>query len=343
MKNIISIFEGKNTEIPIWFMRQAGRYLPEYRQIRQTTNNFLELCYSTEKIVEITLQPIRRFQLDAAIIFSDILVLPHCLNWPVTFKKGEGPILKQFTNEADLAQMDQSFSKQINYVYQAISQVKAKLPKETALIGFAGSPWTVISYLLEGRGKQDFSTSKKFLYNQPILARKLFDLITEKTIEHLSNQIEAGAEVIQLFDSWAGMLNGDYYENFVIKPNQKIITSLKQKYVKIPVVAFPKNSGYNYDNFIDKVPADVIGVDQFVPVEQMRKWQERKQGQKIIQGNLDPVVLLSSKEKIKDSIDNILSKIDHQKFIFNLGHGVMPATDPANIEYVVNYVRNYQK
>jgi uroporphyrinogen decarboxylase len=335
----LDTFKKKNKKIPIWCMRQAGRYMPEYMKIRSSVGNFLELCYDSEKAAEVTLQPIRKFGFDAAILFADILVLPHALGWEVAFKEGEGPVLKKFESEKDLFLINEKFSSKIDNIYDTVSKVKASLSKDVALIGFAGSPWTVASYMLEGKGKQDFSVSKNFLYTQPSIAKKLIDIISEKTIEYLSKQIEAGADAIQLFDSWSGVLNGDLYEDFVIKPTIKIISKLKEKYPSVPIIGFPRGAGYNYEKYIKQVGIDGISVDQFTPVSEMRRWQKDL----VVQGNLDPVILLGSKENIKNSVDYILSNMDDKNFIFNLGHGILPTTPTQNVEYLVNYVKNYQK
>ena len=339
MSHILKTFQKKNKNIPIWFMRQAGRYMPEYMKIRHSVSNFLELCYDSDKAAKVTMQPIDRFGLDAAIIFSDILVLPHALGWGVSFKQGEGPVLKKFESENDLTLLNDKFSSKIKNIYDTVSKVKASLPKDVSLIGFAGSPWTVVSYMLEGKGKQDFSVSKNFLYSKPDLAKKLIDLITEKTIEYLSGQIEAGAEVIQLFDSWSGMLGGIQYDDFVISPTRKIVSSLKEKYASVPIIGFPRGSGYNYEKYIELTGIDGVGVDQFIPLAEMKKWQKNI----VVQGNLDPVILLGSKENIASSVDEILSGLDDKNFIFNLGHGILPITPIENVEYLVNYVRNHKK
>ena len=320
-------------------MRQAGRYMPEYMKIRSSVSNFLELCYDSDKAAKVTLQPIDKFGLDAAIIFGDILVLPHALGWDVSFKQGEGPILKKFESENDLSLLNEKFSSRIDNIYDTVSKVKASLSKDVSLIGFAGSPWTVVSYMLEGKGKQDFSVSKSFLYNQTETAKKLIDFIVEKTIEYLSGQIDAGAEVIQLFDSWSGVLNGAQYDDFVINPTIKIVNALKEKYPYIPVNGFPRGSGYNYEKYIALTGIDGVGVDQFTPISEMNKWQKNV----VVQGNLDPVILLGDKKNIADAVDKILSGMDDKNFIFNLGHGILPTTPVYNVEYLVNYVRNYQK
>lgn len=332
-------FKRKNNTIPIWFMRQAGRYLPEYMEIRNNVTDFLELCYDSEKAKTVTLQPIDRFDFDAAIIFSDILVLPHALGWKVAFKKAEGPILQKFESDRDLININNNFDKKINCIYDTVNKVRASLDKSKSLIGFAGSPWTVASYMLEGKGKQDFSVSKNFLYNKKKLALQLIDIITEKTIEYLLGQINAGVDIIQLFDSWAGVLSGEEYEVFVIKPTKKIVSSIKEKHPSLPIIGFPRGSGYLYQEYINQTNIDAIGVDQFVPLDIMKKWQENI----VVQGNFDPVLLLGNKEVIQKKAKDILTCLNNKNFIFNLGHGILPNTPVENVQFLVNYVRNYQK
>lgn len=320
-------------------MRQAGRYLPEYMEIRKNVPDFLELCYDSKKAAIVTMQPIERFGFNAAIIFSDILVLPHALGWGVKFEKGEGPLLQKFETDKDLLYLSGGLNEKVNHVYDTINKVRASLNKEVSLIGFAGSPWTVASYMLEGRGKQDFSVSKNFLYTKKDLASQLIEIITNRTIEYLLGQVNAGADIIQLFDSWAGILSGEEYNDFVIKPTKKIVNSIKDKYPNLPIIGFPRGSGYLYQEYIDKTNIDAVGVDQFVPINMMKKWQDKL----VVQGNFDPVLLLSSKEIIEKKANNILSELGRKNFIFNLGHGILPETPVENVEFLVNYVKNYKK
>lgn len=337
MSQLISLFNRKSH--PIWFMRQAGRYLPEYMKIRSSVNNFLELCYDPQKASEVTLQPIKRFGFDAAIIFSDILVLPDALGWSVKFEENIGPVLQQFKSEDDFKYLDGKYCERLEKVYLAISNTKKGLPKDTPLIGFAGSPWTVTTYLLEGRGKQDFSLSKKFIYQNRNLAKKLIDLLTERTIIHLEGQIKAGCDIIQLFDSWAGMLSGLEYDEFVIEPTKKIVSALNNSFPKVPIIGFPKGSGFLYEKYMDNTGIDCIGVDQFVPIDLMKKWQKNL----VVQGNIDPVILLTDKETIARKADEILSNLVGENFIFNLGHGILPSTPVNNVEFLVDYVKNFKK
>jgi uroporphyrinogen decarboxylase len=339
MDKIKQIFSGNKVDlVPIWIMRQAGRYMPEYRQVRNSVSNFLNLCYDVDKIVEVTLQPIKRFKLDAAIIFSDILVLPHSLGWDVTFEEGVGPILHQFKSEGDFKYLNSDPNETLKKVYNAISKVRALLPANTSLIGFAGGPWTVVSYILEGRGKQDFSVSKKFVYQNKKLVKELIDFITEKTIMHLIGQVKAGCNLVQLFDSWAGILSGVEYDEFVIKPTSIIVSKIKEQFPHIPIIGFPRGSGFLYEKYIQYTGIDAIGVDQFVPVGLMQKWQKKI----VVQGNLDPVILLTDKNIIAEKVDNILSNMSGSNFIFNLGHGILPNTPIENVEFLVNHVREFR-
>lgn len=340
MKIIQKVLAKENENVPIWFMRQAGRYLAEYKEIRKSEKDFLALCYNPQKAAEVTLQPINRFNFDAAIIFSDILVLPNALGWDVNFEENIGPVLKQFTKQEDLNCFDSNHKdEKLSKVYEAINLVRKSLPQEKSLIGFAGAPWTVVSYLLEGKGKQDFSISKKFLYQNFGLAQKLVEFITKETIEHLTKQIEAGCDTVQLFDSWAGMLSEKEYEKFVIKPTKLIVSRIKEKFPEVTFIGFPKGCGFLYEKYIEQTMIDVIGVDQFVPVNIMAKWQKKI----VVQGNLDPVVLLTDENTISRKLDNILSKIDKKNFVFNLGHGILQNTPISNVEFAIRYVREFAK
>lgn len=331
------IFNEEN-KYPIWIMRQAGRYLPEYQEIRKTVSSFLDLCYDVGKATEVTLQPIRRFGFDAAIVFSDILVLPDALGWDVKFEENIGPILRKFEKKEDFQYLKNNDNKKLEIIYEIVSNVKAKLPKNTSLIGFTGSPWTVMSYMLEGRGKQNFEVSKKFIYVNNSLAKELLDLITEKTIIHLLGQIKAGANIVQLFDSWAGMLSDSEYNDFVIAPTKKIIASLKLQFPAVPIIGFPRGSGLLYQKYIDETGIDVIGVDQFVPLSDMLSWSDKI----TVQGNMDPVILLTNKNVIARKADEILLNFQGKNLIFNLGHGIMPNTPVENVEFLVNHVRNFK-
>lgn len=323
---------------PIWMMRQAGRYLPEYMNVRKTTKNFLEFCYDVDKATEVTLQPIRRYGFDAAIIFSDILVLPHVFGWEIDFKENIGPILQQFKSKEDFKYLKSNADKKLGKVYEIVRNVKKKLPKSTSLIGFAGGPWTVMTYMLEGKGKQDFKISKKFIYENKELAKELLDFITEKTADHLINQIKAGADIVKIFDSWSGILAEEEFVKFVIEPTKKIIERIKKVYPKIPIITFPKGAGLLYEKFIEEVSIDVLAIDSLVPLEKMKQWSNKV----IVQGNLDPVILLTNKIIIKEKVYKILSMLENKNFIFNLGHGILPETPPENVEFLIECIRLYE-
>ncbi|WP_341753261.1 MULTISPECIES: uroporphyrinogen decarboxylase [unclassified Candidatus Tisiphia] len=338
MNQILQTFKKNNNYTPIWLMRQAGRYLPEYQKIRKTVSGFLNLCYDVNKAVEVTLQPIRRYNFDAAIVFSDILVLPDALGWDVKFEENIGPILRKFQSKEDFKYLKENSSEKLNVVYEIINKIKANLPTNTVLIGFAGSPWTVMTYMLEGKGKQSFETSKRFIYENNNLARELLDFITEKTIIHLIGQVIAGADLVQLFDSWAGILEETEYDQFVIQPTKKIVIALKKQFPYLPIIGFPRGSGLLYEKYINNTGVDVIGVDQFVPVSSMKLWSEKI----IVQGNLDPFILLTNQEIIEEKVSKIILNFKRKNFIFNLGHGILPNTPVENVEFLVNYVRKFR-
>ncbi len=338
MNQILQTFKKNNNYTPIWLMRQAGRYLPEYQKIRKTVSGFLNLCYDVNKAVEVTLQPIRRYNFDAAIVFSDILVLPDALGWDVKFEENIGPILRKFQSKEDFKYLKENSSEKLNVVYEIINKIKANLPTNTVLIGFAGSPWTVMTYMLEGKGKQSFETTKRFIYENNNLAQELLDFITEKTIIHLIGQVRAGADLVQLFDSWAGILEETEYDQFVIQPTKKIVIALKKQFPYLPIIGFPRGSGLLYEKYINNTGVDVIGVDQFVPVSSMKLWSEKI----IVQGNLDPFILLTNQEIIEEKVSKIILNFKRKNFIFNLGHGILPNTPVENVEFLVNYVRKFR-
>ncbi len=336
-KSILEIFKKDSSNIPIWLMRQAGRYLPEYRKVRQETKHFLDLCYNSDLACEVTLQPIRRFNLDAAIIFSDILVIPDAMGIKVRFKENQGPVLEEIqTKEALNTALSRKNKEKLLPIYEAIRKTKAQLPKDVALIGFSGGAWTLASYVVEGKLSRDLSIVKPVYYNSHNFFDKLIEHLIENIAEHLINQIKAGAEIIQIFDSWAGMLAGEDYENLVIRPTQEIIKKVKAIYPNIPIICFPRMSGLQYKKFCQEVDCQAIGIDQYMSLD----WIKNHNNGKIIQGNLDPLVLLSnSKDFIKRKADLILEVMKGERFIFNLGHGVIPNIPPENVEFLVNYVK----
>ncbi len=339
MNNLINILSGKKeiVKIPIWLMRQAGRYLPEYKLLRKEANNFLSFCYNPNLAMEATLQPIRRFDLDAAIIFSDILVIPDSIGVNVAFEESHGPMLEPIRSikDLDLCLEKKQLSK-LDPIYTAIEKTKEKLPKNIPLIGFSGGAWTLASYIVEGKLTKDFSIIKPLYYNNPEFIKYLIDNLVENISKHLINQIKAGVDILQIFDSWAGVLTGNDYEELIIKPTQEIIKKVRNIYPHIPIISFPRMSGLNIQKFVKLVDCDAVSVDQYSSLNLISN-------EKLVQGNLDPLVLLSnSKDFIKRRVDDILVNMKDINFIFNLGHGVVPNTPPENVEFLVNYVKNYR-
>ena len=325
--------EGKNKSYtPIWFMRQAGRYLPEFREIRKRNPDFIKLCLNPNLVNEITLQPLKRFDLDAAIIFSDILMIPYGLGQKVEFKKGFGPILEDINLDKIINTNPSDFVKKLLPVYKGIEKVKKNL-KEKNLIGFVGAPWTLLLYMLNKESpKNNFYFNKinrdKFLINR--LLKKMEEIICL----HVDKQIEAGANVIQIFDSWAGLLPKKELLNYCYIPILKIVEHIKLK--KIPTICFPKGIGENYVDFCSTVKPDCISIDYELDAE----WIKKKLNGVPIQGGLDPKILLRSKEEIKKNTEKYLNIFKDYPYIFNLGHGVLPETKPETIEYLIKIVRD---
>jgi len=324
--------EGKVTSYtPIWFMRQAGRYLPEFREIRKKNLDFIKLCLNPNLVNEITLQPLKRFDLDAAIIFSDILMIPYGLGQNVEFKKGFGPILEDINLDKIINTNPEDFVQKLSPIYKGIEKVKNNL-KEKELIGFVGAPWTLLLYMLNKQSpKNNFDFNK--INKDKYLVNKLLKKIEEMICLHVDKQIEAGANVIQIFDSWAGLLPKNELPNYCYIPTLKVVEHIKSK--KIPIICFPKGIGENYVDFCLEVKPDCISIDYEVDP----KWIKEKLNGTPIQGGLDPKILLTDKEKIKKTTENYLNIFKDYPYIFNLGHGVLPETKPEIIEYLIKIVR----
>ena len=323
---------------PVWLMRQAGRYLPEYRAIRKKANNFLAMCYNPDLASQITMQPINRFKFDAAILFSDILVIPDALGVKVNFIEGKGPSLSPIKGLDGLSRLrpPNAIYEQLEPVSKTIQYTLSQLPPNVALIGFAGAPWTVATYMIAGQGEVGHKTSIKFLKEQPKAFIQLIDTITQATIEYLIMQIKAGVDVIKVFDSWAGSLSGEHYDQFVIQPNLLIINEIKKRYPEIPIITFPRLSGSLYAKFARMVQPDCLAVDNFVPIQEIF---DQLQGVKCIQGNLPPNHLLEGKNQLKQATTNILNSMTGNPHIFNLGHGIMPQTPLENVYFLLDIIR----
>lgn len=325
---------------PLWLMRQAGRYLPEYRRIRASVHDFLELCYSPELAVEVTLQPVRRYGLDAAILFSDILTVPDALGQPVVFHEGRGPILDPLKGKADVACLSlDRLESHLAPVYEAVRYLAKALPPDVALIGFAGAPWTVATYMVEGRGSKDFSRVKAWaLWEQPLF-RRLTELLTEATIRHLLAQIAVGADAVQIFDTWAGVLPGDEFHRWVIEPITSIVSAVHKSYPDVPIIVFPRGAGILYRTVAIRTGVQAVSVDSSVSPAWAARYLQRYV---TVQGNLDPLILAAGGESMREEVYCILDTLGCGPFVFNLGHGVIPETPPEHVAQLVGYVRAWR-
>jgi len=328
---------------PLWLMRQAGRYLPEYRETRAKAGGFLDLCYSPELAAEVTLQPIRRYGFDAAILFSDILVVPDALGQSVRFAEGEGPRLEPLQSLADIGKLrPEATARKFAIVCETVERLRAELPGETALIGFCGAPWTVATYMIGGRGSVDQAAARIFAYREPQAFAHLMDLLVEVSVDYLSRQIAAGADCVQIFDSWAGSLPDDEFERWVIAPTKRMVVALESRHQGVPVIGFPRGAGVNAARYVRETGVNAIGCDTAEPLGAMRnlaQMRRRGNGPVAVQGNLDPLLLVSGGEALDRRVDEILEAMDGLPFIFNLGHGIVPQTPPENVARLVERVR----
>ncbi len=331
----------RTDRVPIWCMRQAGRYLPEYREVRARHKDFLGFCYHSEDAAEVTLQPIRRFGLDAAILFADILVVPDALGADVRFVAGEGPVLGVMENVAQVAALSLERAEQHwKPVLETVKLLRERLPQEVALIGFAGAPWTLACYMLEGKGSRDFAKARMQAFRQPEMMLALMELLTEATFRYLRAQILAGAQAVQLFDSWAGVLPEQDYLRWVVQPNRQIVTRLKQEFPRLPVIGFAKGSGALYPAYVEQVPVDAIGVDASTPL----LWAKQQlQPNVVLQGNLDNVLFAENMEAAIAQVDAILECWSDGPMVMNLGHGVLPHTPPEHMARLVEHVQAFRR
>lgn len=324
---------------PIWMMRQAGRYLPEYRATRAQAGDFLSLCYNPDLAAEVTLQPIRRFGFDAAILFADILLIPQALGADVWFVTGEGPRLSTITSAGDLARLkpaDQIHDR-LAPVYETLRILARELPRDTALIGFAGAPWTVATYMIAGRGTPDQGPAHALKDMDRATFTALIDRITDATILYLSAQIEAGAEIVKLFDSWAGSLKGADFDDFAVAPVQRIIAALKERHPGTPIIAFPREAGERYIGFARATGADCVALDNSVDAE----WAARHiQPDGCVQGNLDPRHMVTGGPALVAEAQRITRTLRGGPHIFNLGHGITPDANPDNVSAMIEAVRS---
>jgi len=318
-------------------MRQAGRYLPEYRALRASAGGFLELCLTPRLAAEATLQPVRRFGLDGAILFSDILMLPMALGQPLSFSESEGPRLEPLQGSEPSAGLGSGrFHERLAPVYEAIERVKGSLGEECTLIGFAGAPWTVASYMIEGGTSRDFAAVKSFAFGAPEAFARLISLLVEATAAYLSRQVAAGAAALQLFDSWAGALGEAEFDEWCIEPTRRIVAALKASHPSVPIIGFPRGAGLGYKRFVERTGVDAVSLDPSVPLA----WAARElQDRATLQGNLDPIHLVVGGESMRAAARRILASWGHGPFVFNLGHGVLQTTPPEHVAELVAEVR----
>lgn len=337
-RKVLDVLNGKTvTPPPIWLMRQAGRYLPEYRETRKKAGSFLDLCYSPEYATEVTLQPIRRYGFDAAILFSDILVIPDALHRNVTFTEGHGPQMDPIDTDGILALSQGGVLDHLKPVMETVSRLRGALPSETTLLGFCGAPWTVATYMIAGHGTPDQAPARLFAYRHPEVFARLLDFLADVSADYLVAQIDAGADAVQIFDSWAGVLGEAEFEAFAVRPVRRIIDSVKSRRPQAKVIAFAKGAGILLKNYREVTRADAIGLDWSVPLSFAVELQ--KDGP--VQGNLDPMRVVAGGAALKDGIDAILQALGHGPLIFNLGHGITPQADPEHVTELVAQVRSF--
>ena len=335
---LLSVLAGKAvTPPPVWLMRQAGRYLPEYRQLRARAGGFLDLCYTPELATEVTLQPIRRYGFDAAILFSDILVVPDALGQRVAFVEGDGPRLEPVRSAADVARLDRARTPAaFQPVYDTVTRVRAELPAHVALIGFCGAPWTVATYMVAGRGSADQADARLWAYRDADGFGRLIDLLAETSIDYLDGQVRAGADALQIFDTWAGALPEPEFERWVVAPTRRIVTELKRRHPLVPIIGFPRGAGAKSARYLEATGVDGLGCDTGVPLEEMRALAGRGVA---VQGNLDPLLLVAGGEALATRVRDTLRAMRGARFIFNLGHGIVPETPPEHVAELVALVR----
>ncbi|UTD27021.1 uroporphyrinogen decarboxylase [Bradyrhizobium sp. WD16] len=336
--SILDVLDGKPAEVPpVWMMRQAGRYLPEYRELRAKAGSFLELCFTPEMATEVTLQPVRRFGFDAAILFSDILVIPHALGQTVRFEAGEGPRLEPLGDAAAIDRLPEAVDDDVlSPVYETVRRAKAALDPKVALLGFCGAPWTVATYMVAGHGTPDQAPARLLAYREPEVFQRLIDRLVTCSITYLHNQIRAGADAVQLFDTWAGVLPPEEFRRWCLEPAARIAEGLRRLVPGARIIGFPRGAGAGLADYVAQVPVNAVSVDWAVDRTVIR---ERIQPKVAIQGNLDPLALLAGGDALDRSVDAVLEAFSAGRFIFNLGHGILPETPLAHVERMLARVR----
>jgi uroporphyrinogen decarboxylase len=340
-KPFLEVLSGRRQAVPpIWMMRQAGRYLPEYRELRARAGGFLDLCFTPAYAAEVTLQPIRRFNFDAAIIFSDILVIPYALGRAVRFEAGEGPRLDPLDTPEQVATLTKQadFTK-IEPVYEALRRVRGELDPKIALIGFCGAPWTVATYMVAGRGTPDQAPARMMAYRHPAAFADIIDVLVENSIHYLVGQLKAGAEVLQIFDTWAGVLPPREFEQWSIEPTKRIVAGVRKQVPDAKIIGFPRGAGAQLPAYVEATGVDAVSIDWAAEPSLIR---ERVQNRIAVQGNLDPLALIAGGAALDRAVDDVLSSYAAGRLIFNLGHGILPETPIAHVEQMLRRVRAYK-
>lgn len=324
---------------PFWFMRQAGRYLPEYREVREKAGSFLDFCYSPELACEATLQPVRRFGTDAAIVFSDILVIPDALGQAVDFLPQKGPILEPIRSVGDIEALSPGRVRDhLDPVYETLRRARGALPQGVALIGFAGAPWTVACYMVEGSAPWELTCARAWARDRPAETQTLISILIEATATHLIAQADAGAEVLQLFDTWAGALTAAEFERWSIAPTAELVRRIREPHPEVPIIGFPNKVGRLYAAYAERTGVDAVSIDSTVPLQ----WAANElQPHCPVQGNLDPYLLVSGGKPLRDEAQRILSVLGRGPFVFNLGHGVLPQTPPEHVSELADIIRDW--
>jgi uroporphyrinogen decarboxylase len=335
-KPLLTVLNGGKADIlPIWLMRQAGRYLPEYRALRADKGGFLDLVYDAEAAAEVTLQPIRRFGFDGAILFSDILIVPHALGQDLRFEAGEGPRLSPTLVDASLKGLE-AVPERLRAIYRTVEKVAQALPSRTTFLGFAGSPWTVATYMVAGQGSREQAEARRMAYRDPVAFQEIIDAIAGMTVDYLTGQVEAGVEAVQLFDSWAGSLSPAQYERWVIAPNAAIVSAFKARHPDVPVIGFPKGAGGKLAAYARETGVDALGLDETVDPH----WAAANLPADLpVQGNLDPLALIAGGEALESAVSRIVSAFQDRPHVFNLGHGILQDTPIAHVEELLRLVR----
>jgi uroporphyrinogen decarboxylase len=340
-KPLLDVLGGQKREVPpIWMMRQAGRYLPEYREVRARAGGFLDLCFNPDLAAEVTLQPIRRFGFDAAIIFSDILVIPYALGRSVRFEVGEGPRLDPLDTPEKIATLatEADFGK-LEPVHEALRRVRSRLAPDVTLIGFCGAPWTVATYMVAGQGTPDQAPARMMAYRHPEAFSKIIDALVENSIQYLLGQLNAGADCVQIFDTWAGVLPPREFLRWSIAPTARIVEGVRAKVPDAKIIGFPRGAGALLPAYVGATRVDAVSIDWAAEPSLIR---ERVQSRVAVQGNLDPLALIAGGTALERAIDDVLANYGQGRLIFNLGHGILPETPIAHVEQMVKRVRDFR-